>query len=186
MNEMFKSRYEAMPYAVKMRTEANLESLIKSAEASRLFLDKTIVDNMMCEAMELLKYIHDDRLNKRMRIKKVLENMDTERIVEIWNRYIDASNHFDDEVYTMDDFDNQMESRSILDVITDCFHGEFKPSDYYWYYTENGDISSFDFWDESSSPIDLDDVAAFAVEHENDMDVVTIRNILNGKNEEEE
>lgn len=181
MNNDFNQRYFDMNHEERRRTEENLNAMINSMEKVRLFIEREEADSLMASAREKLRFIHEVRQHCRSMVLEILEKLGTAEIVNAWNAYAIAAGEYDDEVYDMEQFDEHMKDRSPLDVVTDCIHGEFSPCDSYWYYDGNVNPSSFDYWDDDNSPIRLDYVAAYMVEHGEAFGISEVAEILEGR-----
>ena len=116
-------------------------------------------------------------------IKDLLENMSESQLYTIANEYFDKTGYYDDRIYDMDEFDEIMSGMSPSDIATKIFYGDFRPNDNYFKYNVDANLESCDY---ISYEVDLEEIADYIVDNDEDFDNSDIREILDEENEEEE
>ena len=119
--------------------------------------------------------------SKIEQIKDYLENLSDDDLLYIYLNCCDETEDFDSNIYSMDDFDEIMESTKPWEVARACYFGDFRPCDKYFEFNGYGNIVSFNY---ISDKVDIDEIANFIVDNSNPLNDVEIENILNGENEE--
>ena len=114
-------------------------------------------------------------------IKAILEAMDEFEIAEAWNNYCENVNYCDDMVYSMGELGDICYGWDAMKVIETFCDGDFNTNDGWFRFTIYG-AESGSVWDF----VDLDDLAEYAVDHEEDFGNSDIRDILLGESEETE
>lgn len=122
-------------------------------------------------------------MTKTEMIKDLLENMSESQLYIIANEYSDKTNYYDDRIYDMDEFDEIMSGMSPSDIATKIFYGDFRPNDNYFKFDGYANLESFDY---ISDEVDLEEIADYIVDNDEDFDDSDIREILDEENEEEE
>ena len=126
--------------------------------------------------------------NAREEVLEMLRDMDDYELVAIHNEYCDEVNYVDDRIYSMGEFDELycMDGKSPLDVIRDAFNGSFNPNDDWFRWNGYGNLESTD---RPEDWMDLDDIADYIVENDEDFDNDDLRDLMDEieeENEEEE
>ena len=122
-------------------------------------------------------------MTKTEMIKDLLENMSESQLYIIANEYFDKTNYYDDRIYDMDEFDEIMSGMSPSDIATKIFYGDFRPNDNYFKFDGYANLESFDY---ISDEVDLEEIADYIVDNDEDFDDSGIREILDEENEEDE
>ena len=122
-------------------------------------------------------------MTKTEMIKDLLENMSESQLYIIVNEYSDKTNYYDDRIYDMDEFDEIMSGMSPSDIATKIFYGDFRPNDNYFKFDGYANLESFDY---ISDEVDLEEIADYIVDNDEDFDNSDIREILDEENEEDE
>ena len=122
-------------------------------------------------------------MTKTEMIKDLLENMSESQLYIIVNEYFDKTNYYDDRIYDMDEFDEIMSGMSPSDIATKIFYGDFRPNDNYFKFDGYANLQSFDY---ISDEVDLEEIADYIVDNDEDFDNSDIREILDKENEEDE
>lgn len=117
--------------------------------------------------------------NAREEVLEMLRDMDDYELVAIHNGYCNEANYVDDKIYSMSEFDELyycMDGKSPLDVIRDAFNGSFNPNDDWFRWNGYGNLEStdrpIDDW------VDIDDIADYIVENDEDLGDKDIRDLL--------
>ena len=116
-------------------------------------------------------------------IKDLLENMSESQLYTIANEYFDKTNYYDDRIYDMDEFDEIMSGMSPSDIALKIFYGDFRPNDHYFKFDGCANLESFDY---ISDEVDLEEIANYIVDNDEDFDNSDIRESLGEENEEDE
>ena len=122
-------------------------------------------------------------MTKTEMIKDLLENMSESQLYIIANEYSDKTNYYDDRIYDMDEFDEIMDGMSPWNIATKIFYGDFRPNDNYFRFDGCANLESFDY---ISDEIDLEEIADYIIDNDEDFDNSDIREILDEENEEDE
>lgn len=124
------------------------------------------------------------------KIKEAIENMNESDLVILWNEYCYASNHTDDVIYMMDEFDEIMSGMSPWEVARTCYYsGKFCPAHDYFWFNGYGNAESSDFPCEHDSPIYISDIAEYIVDNGNALYNDELEEILaeyNGESDDEQ
>lgn len=114
------------------------------------------------------------------RINDYLESLlDRGRISIIWNEYCGI----DDCVYPMGELDEVLGGTAPSDILRASYYGDFNPNDDYFKYNRRGNLvstSTIREW------VDIDELAEYIDENEEDYGVPELRDILWDDYEEEE
>ena len=121
-------------------------------------------------------------MTKTEMIKDLLENMSESQLYTIANEYFDKTRYYDDRIYDMDEFDEIISGMSTSDIATKIFYGDFRPNDNYFKFDGYANLESFDY---ISDEVDLEEIADYIVDNDEDFDNSDIREILDEENEEE-
>lgn len=114
------------------------------------------------------------------RIIDAIENLSNNEAVSLWNEYCNESNHMDDYIYGMNEFDEIMGDMKPWDVVRACFYGNFCPADNYFWFNGYANLESSDFPSkDSKSPIYAKEIAKWIVDNDNSLDNDEIQDILN-------
>lgn len=122
-------------------------------------------------------------MTKTEMIKDLLENMSESQLYIIANEYFDKTEYFDDRIYNMDEFDEIMSGMSPSDIALKIFYGDFRPNDHYFKFDGCANFQSFDY---ISVEVDLEEIADYIVDNDEDFDNSDIREILGEDDEEDE
>lgn len=129
----------------------------------------------------------------RENIEEVLQGLDDQDLVMIHNEYCYSVNRDDDEIFTMDRFDEFYEGSSALDVAYRVFfgsdefndNGSFNPNRDYFYLNGYGNPVSLDYvgynrysgkW--MCDRIDVDDIIDDIIDNDKDYGLDEIREAL--------
>lgn len=115
------------------------------------------------------------------RIMDALTDMGDSTIVWIWNEYCDKVNYMDDQIFSMDDFDELNYGRDPIDIAKDVYKGDFSPYDDWFRFTIWGITTG-----EAEDFVDYDDLAEYIDEHDEDFGDSDLREALEDEEEEEE
>lgn len=126
------------------------------------------------------KYLEDqtdqDKIDK---INAWIEDQEDHIIMDLWRQYLDAANlYYDNDVYSMDDFDELMSGVKPWEVARSAFFGDFRPCDKYFSFNGYGNLVSFDGLDYPQCPILTYGIAEWCVNENEDFDYIDIANIL--------
>ena len=130
-----------------------------------------------------IKFKEKLTMTKTEMIKDLLENMSESQLYTIANEYFDKAEYYDDRIYDMEEFDEMMDDMLPSDIATKIFYGDFRPNDNYFKFDGYANLESFDY---ISDEVDLEEIADYIVDNDEDFDDSDIREILDEENEEEE
>ena len=117
-------------------------------------------------------------------IKAILNDMYDDELVEIHNRYCEANNNYDDQIFQNDD-------ATLNDVMGECTFAKAACKLYYSDYNYNDNYFWFDGYgnlESSNDPKDnifVDDIARYIVDDKNDLDNMDLREVIQGWQEED-
>lgn len=115
------------------------------------------------------------------KIKDYLCDMNSLELLNAWNEY--ASENYYNTIFTCDEFDEICENMTASEIALKCFNGKhFNPNDEF--FTFNG-YENFESSDDLNDLIDIDELADFIVDNDNDLYNDNIRNILDDEDDEE-
>lgn len=121
------------------------------------------------------------------KIKSIIEEMDDDDKIALWNGSCYECGYDGDEIYSMDEFDEIMEGYSPLDIVQKTYYGKnFEPSDAYFCFDGYANLVSFDDVDDEGSPFYIDDLVDRIVRDENAFGNDEIAAVLNGDEDEDD
>lgn len=121
------------------------------------------------------------------KIKAIIEEMDDGDKIALWNNACRECNYYDDEIYSMGEFDEIMDGYSPLDIVQKIYYGgNFNPNSAYFYFNGYANIVSLDYPDAEKSPFCIDDLVDRIVRNENAFGNDEIAAVLNGDEDDEE
>lgn len=125
-------------------------------------------------------------MTKLAQIEEVLEQMETDEIVEIHNLYCQEIKAMDDYIYSMDSIADVLYGEDIQRVLLMVHNGhEFNPNDNYFYFNGYGNLESFSYHsDNSNSNIYTSEIARWIVKNEDSLGCDEIQDILEEEEEE--
>lgn len=114
------------------------------------------------------------------RINEVLEEMDNDMLVTVWNEFCEADSRYDDIIECMENLDDYLYGLKPSEIL-DRVDSDFSTSDDYFSESGWGEIESFD---NPRDHIDLDEVAEYCAKNEDDLYNDDIKNCIEEFNEE--
>ena len=74
-------------------------------------------------------------MTMKERIIEAIEKLSHDEAISLWQNYCNESNRMDDNIYSMEEFDEIMEGMKPWDVARTCYYsGNFCPAhDYFWF-----------------------------------------------------
>ena len=93
-----------------------------------------------------------------------LEYMDEAELLHVWQIRCDELNYNDDEIYSMDFFDELFHSVNPLEIAMRIFNGDFSPHHDFFKFDGYGNLESINYL---SNFIDLEELADEINEHDN-------------------
>lgn len=89
------------------------------------------------------------------KIMEVINEMDNQKVINLWNECIEWTNRSDDEVFENDPsfFDTYFNSPS--DAVLAACYGKYKECKKYIAFDGYGNVVTFDYWDDYNSPVDI-------------------------------
>lgn len=92
----------------------------------------------------------------RETIKNVLDELPENDLIDVYREYLVANDYYDDEFWSMDEFDELMQGMDPWDIASACFYGDFCPAHNYFKFNAYGNLESTDY---PSDWIYTDDIA---------------------------
>lgn len=115
------------------------------------------------------------------KVKEILENLDENDLISVWNSYCDLNNYYEDRIYGMYEIDDLFYDVKASDFL-DKLSGDFNHNDEYFKDSIYG-LESFNY---ASDVVDFDDLAKYIVNNEDTLDCAEIEDYLEELEEEEE
>lgn len=120
------------------------------------------------------------------KIKAIIEEMDDGDKIALWNESCREYGYPDDEIYSMDEFNDIMEDYLPFDIVQKIYYGgNFNPNSAYFYFNGYANLVSLDYPDVEKSPFCIDDLVDRIVRNENAFGNDEIAAVLNGEGDEE-
>lgn len=121
------------------------------------------------------------------KIKAIIEAMDYDDKIALWNESCRECSYYDDEIYSMSDFDEIMDGYSPLDIAQKIYYGgNFDPNSAYFYFDGYANLVSLDYPEAEKSPFCIDDLVDRIMRDENAFGCDEIAAVLNGDEDDEE
>lgn len=112
-------------------------------------------------------------------VRKALEDLDTDNLVDAWNEFCESPDGFDDDhVYGMGQFDEDFDGMSPLEIAEAVEDTDFTTDDDYYYYTRNGNLSSTS--SPEDNPIDVDWMVSHIVKSKDGLGNPDVQAVLDG------
>ena len=105
-------------------------------------------------------------LTKDFIASKLLE-LETKDIVPIHNEYCEVMGYEDNRVEYMDSLDDIFCDTTPLNIAMRIFYGDFNPNDNFFTFNGYGNLVSFDYYDDSNSPIEISELAEWLADSPN-------------------
>lgn len=94
------------------------------------------------------------------KIKGILEGMDFDELIAVWNTYCDEVRN-EENVYFMEEFNEMFDGVKPWEIARSAFFGDFNPTHDYFTFNGYGNLVSFDYFTDNNCPIIIDDIAEF-------------------------
>ena len=121
------------------------------------------------------------------KIKAIIEAMDDGDKIALWNESCRECGYYDDEIYSMGEFDELMADSTPSDIASRIFYGGgFNPNHDYFAFDGYANLVSFGYADDENSPFCIDDLVDRIVRNENAFGCDEIAAVLNGEDDETE
>lgn len=121
------------------------------------------------------------------KIKAIIEEMDDDDKIALWNESCHECGYYDDIIYRMGEFNDVMEGYSPLDIAQEIYYGgDFNPNSAYFYFNGYANLVSFNYADDEGSPFYIDDLVDRIMRNGNAFGCDEIAAVLNGEDDEEE
>lgn len=118
-------------------------------------------------------------------ILEVLEGLTDSELLSIHREYLNETNGYDDEIYTLDDLDMIAEGQDAYWLLCRAFYGDFNPTADYFKFDGYGNIKSI-FSYELPSYVGMEDIAEYCVDNNKALYNDEIQEILDSEDEETE
>ncbi len=120
------------------------------------------------------------------KIKAIIEEMDDGDKIALWNESCRECNYYDDEIYSMDEFNDIMDGYLPFDIVQKIYYGgNFDPNSAYFYFNGYANLVSLDYPDAEKSPFCIDDLVDRIMRNENAFGNDEIAAVLNGEDDDE-
>lgn len=100
------------------------------------------------------------------KIKEALNNLFCADLVSVHNEYCDEMSYTDDHIYSMEEFDEIMSGQTPWEIARCAYYGDFCPAHDYFWFNGYANLESSDF---PTGQIDIDAIAEYVDENENDL-----------------
>ena len=121
------------------------------------------------------------------KIKAIIEAMDDGNKVALWNESCRECSYYDDEIYSMGEFDEIMDGYSPSDIAQKIYYGaNFNPNHDYFAFDGYANLTSFGYAGDQNSPFCLYDLVNRIVRNENAFGNDEIAAVLNSEDGETE
>ena len=124
-------------------------------------------------------------MTKREKLIDLLQEMDDTTLVFLYNDYCQVVNHFDDEIYYIDMFDEIFNGQDPFDIATKIHYGDFNPAYEYFKFNGYGNIESICKW-ELDRFIDIPEIVDYILDNDYSFENNDVLYILDDIEEEEE
>lgn len=101
--------------------------------------------------------------NLRDLVIEHINDLPEDEIIALHNRYIDE-NSYEENIYQMDELDGMLSEREPSEIIK--MLGDFSLNHDYFYFDGSGNLNSFDYINESSSPVDVEELADWLIKND--------------------
>ena len=109
------------------------------------------------------------------KLKELLENIDDDSLIMIWNEY-QLNVNGENEIFSMDMFDEIMNHNSPWEIARACYYsGKFCPAHNYFWFNGYGNVESSDF---PRDNIYIDDIIDYILEYNDSLYNDDIQEIL--------
>ena len=105
-------------------------------------------------------------LNKKIKIKEILNSMGETELIELNNRYCKGVSDWCGLIYEMSEFDDVMDGFSPLRLANSICYGEFSTWHTYFKFNGLGNLESFESLDDV---IDIDELVDYIVENKDSL-----------------
>lgn len=122
------------------------------------------------------------------KIIELLNNMDCTDLVNIHREYCSQTNCFDDEIFSMDTFDEVFNDSDPWNIACRIFYGEFNPNDDYFTFNGYGNLVSLSEYN-IGEYVYIDDIADYIIDNNNSLYNDEVQEILDefeGEEDEED
>lgn len=132
------------------------------------------------------------------KLMELFKGMDDSEIIDVWREYCSNTNNYDDEIFTMDYFNELYANDDPEEIARRCFYGHdiygdessFNPNREYFYLNGYGNPVSLDYigYNEYADRfmcdrLDIDSMIDYIIENDNDLYNDDIREILDEEDE---
>ena len=98
------------------------------------------------------------------KLQELFKEMSISDLVNVHREYCDATNCFDDEIYSMDDFDEVIGEQEPWWIACRIFYGDFNPNDDYFTFNGYGNLKSLNSYN-ASEYIYINDIIDHIIEN---------------------
>lgn len=116
-------------------------------------------------------------------ITEYLEGLCVSELLPIHSEFCSAANYYDNEVFSMDDFEEIVSGWKPLELAQRIFYGDFNPNRDYFYFNGYGNLVSTNY---PADLISIPDIVSYIIENDDELYDDEIREMLDEYNESEE
>lgn len=98
-----------------------------------------------------------NEMEKKQKLVDYINDMSNDEMVELYNRYCEASHCRDAIIYNACELDEVLEGRAPIDILSMGFSGDFNPQRSYFWFNGYGNLESADFDDTPVYPPEIVD-----------------------------
>ena len=124
-------------------------------------------------------------MNKKERITEMLQGMNDSYLLAIHREYIYKCNRWDDEIFETNMIDEIFSGQSPEYILCRAYYGDFDPNADYFTFNGYGNLQSVYSY-ELCDYIDIEDMAVYCIENNDDFDDDDIRDILDDRGGDEQ
>ena len=107
---------------------------------------------------------------KPEKIREIIENATESELIGAWNFMCCETSRPDDEVFENDEyFLNEIFGNDVDAAIRATYYGHYNYPDNYVTFNGYGNLDSFNYLEEDTCPIDVDELVDFFIENEDDL-----------------
>lgn len=116
-------------------------------------------------------------MNKKEKLIDYLQELSDSELVYMHNEYCYSTNHYDDEIFLSDMFDEIFSSYEPWEIACKIHFGDFNPSYDYFKFNGYANIVSLHKWD-IDKYVEIVDIVDYILENDVDFDDNNIRHVL--------
>lgn len=103
-------------------------------------------------------------MTKKEKLIDLLQEMSDSELTYLHNEYCYNTNNYDDEIFTIDMWDDIFTNMDTFDIACKVFYGDFNPSYEYFKFNGYGNIQSICKW-EIDRFVDINDIVDYIIDN---------------------